>query len=71
LVGSKLWYRCDGFTIGGGARRRRRSYYLYPCLFAALERYKKGGGIKSLTYPIREVRIKNEITNELPIREKE
>jgi hypothetical protein len=23
-----------------------------------------------LTYPIREVRIKNEITNELPIREK-
>jgi len=34
-------------------------------------RHNEGGGIKSLTYPIREVRIKNEITNELPIREKE
>jgi hypothetical protein len=34
-------------------------------------RHNEGGGIKSLTYPIREVKIKNEITNELPIREKE
>ena len=33
-------------------------------------RHNEGGGIKSLTYPIREVRIKNEITNELPIRKK-
>jgi hypothetical protein len=34
-------------------------------------RHNDGGGIKSLTYPIREVRIKNEITNEVPIREEE